>query len=185
MKLMQFAGNLALTSANPDDCAGLMQHFNSLQELTDWGGEGFRFPPRRLDFLQQLYKKDSQSFILSQPQGPVAFGQICQRFDRHHLARLLVLPQWRGQGLSQLLLLTLLARGQQQDNKKDFSLFVFKHNLRALHCYQSFGFTPAPQPGTPHPGLVFMQYSQLQANRLLQQMQPKLRLTATTVHCTT
>lgn len=185
MNFIQFSGALQLTAANTDDCAGLMQHFNSLQELTDWGGEGFRFPPRRLHFLQQLYKKDSQSFILSQPQGPVAFGQICQRFDRHHLARLLVLPHWRGQGLSQLLLLSLLARAEQQDSKKDFSLFVFKHNLRALRCYQSFGFTPAPQPGTPHPGLLFMQLSQTQAKTLLQQHQPNLRLTTTTVHWTT
>ncbi len=177
MNLIKFDWPLALTLASPDDCAGLMLHFNSLQELTDWGGEGFRFPPRRLEFLQQLYKKDSQSFMLSQPQGPVAFGQICQRFDRHHLARLLVLPQWRGQGLSQALLWSLIARGYQQDSQKDFSLFVFKHNLRAQHCYQTFGFTPAPQPATPHPGLLFMQLSQHQAKTMLQH-QPNISLTS-------
>ncbi len=64
MKLMQFAGNLALTSANPDDCAGSMQHFNSLQELTDWGGEGFRFPPRRSDFSVATVQKRQPKFYL-------------------------------------------------------------------------------------------------------------------------
>lgn len=159
---------LRLTQASIEDSASLMQHFDSLTELTDWGGEGFQFPPRRLQFLQQLYKSDSQSFILSQEQEMVAFGQICQRFGKHHLARLLVLPQYRGRGLSQSLLASLVLQGLQQDPQKDFSLFVFKHNEVALHCYQRFGFVEAPQPGTPHPGLRFMQFDRVQANLLLQ-----------------
>ncbi len=171
---------LQLTQASMEDCAGLMQYFDSLQELTDWGGEGFQFPPRRLQFLQQLYKSDSQGFILSQQQEMVAFGQICQRFGKHHLARLLVLPQYRGQGLSQSLLASLVIQGFEQNPQQDFSLFVFKHNQVAIHCYQRFGFVEAPQPGTPHPGLRFMQFDREQA-KLLRQQQSAMPSTVATL----
>lgn len=156
-----------LVSANTLDCGLLMQQFHSLTEVTDWGGEGFRYPLRRIEFLQQLYVADSQSFYLMHQQHAVGFGQLCQRFQKHHFARLLIFEEFRGRGWSKVLLIKLMQHAMKSDQTRDFSLFVFKHNAIARQCYLSCGFQPAPQPSHPHPGLEFMLLPQQRARQFI------------------
>lgn len=159
---------MQLRSALPEQVTNLGNWLPDQQAMDLWGGPGFSHPLRPLPFLQQLYLPGTQSYWLMQQQQAVAFGQLCDRFDRHHLARLLVAPSKRGQGLGKALVLALIQLGLNEHKQKDFSLFVHRHNQRALHCYQSLGFQFAAQPDYDNPSLYFMTMSQAQARQLLE-----------------
>lgn len=176
MQLNLVKSNYELGAADIDDCLAISRCFQSSAELSQWGGDGFVYPVNKLQFLHQLHKPDTESYRLMLGNTIVGFGQICDRFGKHHLARLLVLPGYRGKQLSYVLLLCLVARALQQNPKLDFSLFVFKHNQLAAHCYHQLGFKESKQPGTNNPDLIFMQLSNQEAKILLNtnpwQLQP-------------
>lgn len=172
-----------LVTASIDDCLDLSLCFNDLASITAWGGEGFVFPVQRQQFLLQLHRPDTTSYVFKHHSATVGFGQICQRFGKHHLARLLVLPDARGHRLSYALVLSLICRALQQNPKLDFSLFVFRHNTIAIHCYQQLGFRITAQPGPEHQGLYFMQLSAENAIQLLKARGWRFQLTSEFVSC--
>lgn len=157
-----------LKAATLDDCLALRAHFINLAEVTRWGGEGFQFPLQKHAFLQKLLLPDTQSFVLYRENQPVGFGQLCARFGRHHLARLLIFPRFRGQGLSQALLQGLLTFALAQNKRLEFSLYVFLTNEIAITSYLKAGFSPAEQPGPLRDDLAFMTLSPEQAQKYLQ-----------------
>jgi GNAT superfamily N-acetyltransferase len=159
--------SLYLKSATIDQQWQLRTVFRSGAELTQWGGEGFRYPLQRLQFLQHLHLPDTEAYVLVNQQDQViAFGQICNRFAKIHLARLLVLPDFRRQGLSQQLIAALISRGLTQWPKREASLFVFLDNTAAIKSYQRLGFKPATQPSAPRTDLYFMTLDHLQGEKL-------------------
>lgn len=172
-----------LTAASIDDCLEISQCFSDAAAITDWGGEGFLFPVQHQQFLLQLHRPDTSSYILKRQNQLVGFGQICQRFGKHHLARLLILPQSRGSRNSYILILSLICRALQQNRKLDFSLFVFRQNTIAIHCYQQLGFKFTAQPGPEHKGLYFMQLSFEDAIKLLKNNSWQFQLTSNAVYC--
>jgi len=172
-----------LSQASIDDCLELSLIFKDQATVTEWGGEGFVFPIQRQQFLLQLHKPDTHSYVLKRQGTLLGFGQICQRFGKHHLARLLISPDARGQRLSYILVLALISRAIHLYGKLDFSLFVFRHNRLAIHCYQQLGFHITSQPGPEHQGLYFMQLSYQQAVQLLADRGWQFRNTSDEVHC--
>lgn len=160
---------LTLQPAQPDTLLALMSLFQDAAQLQQWGGEGFMFPTRRPQFLSRLLLPDTQSFELLTPDGKlVGFGQLCDRFGCHHLARLLIVPSARGQGYAAVLIKQLIAAGFRENKHKAISLYVFADNKRALNCYQKLGFQPARQPAEPRADLLFMQLTNQAAHQLLQ-----------------
>jgi len=148
---------MRLSLATTAQQASLMRQFQSATAVKQWGGEGFRLPLQSKSFLEQLQLPDTQSFALwDQQDKMLAFGQVCNRFERIHLARLLVLPQFRGRQLSQSLISGLTAAGLQRWPGREASLFVFRNNHIALRCYQKLGFIPTKQPSTNRSDLHFM-----------------------------
>lgn len=148
---------MQLCHATTEQQWSLAEQFNDVAALTQWGGEGFRFPPRHTEFLQQLQLPDTQSYVLlDERKNLMAFGQLCDRFDRLHLARLLVLPDYRGQRLSGPLICALLAAGLQLWPERQASLYVFRNNQPALRSYLRLGFTETRQPGAYRADLMFM-----------------------------
>lgn len=158
----------SLRPALPAQAVQLGRWLPNQAALELWGGDGFHYPLQNLAFLQQLYLPKTQSFWLIDQQQAVAFGQLCDRFNRHHLARLLVAPSKRGQGFGKALVLALLKKAQEDDSSKSFSLFVHRTNSRALNCYQSLGFQFSPQPGTENSSLYFMTLGVTEATHLLE-----------------
>jgi len=120
-----------------------------------------------MHFLQKLLLPDTESFVLIHNEQPVGFGQICDRFGRHHLARLIIFPSFRGQGLSQSLLQGLLLKALQENKRLEFSLYVFLTNEIAMNSYLKVGFSPAVQPGAVRDDLAFMTLSPQQAQSYL------------------
>jgi GNAT superfamily N-acetyltransferase len=172
-----------LSPASLDDCLEISRCFQDKASITEWGGEGFVFPVQQQQFLLQLHRPQTRCFVLKNESVAVGFGQICQRFGKHHLARLLVLPAARGQKLSYGLILSLIFEALQLNLKLDFSLFVFRHNTIAIHCYQQLGFQISKQPGPEHPGLYFMQLSYAKAIRLLENANWQFYYHAELMHC--
>ncbi|WP_337840406.1 GNAT family N-acetyltransferase [Rheinheimera sp.] len=160
--------SVQLRPALPEQVVNLGNWLPDQQAMDLWGGPGFSYPLRPLAFLQQVYLPETQSYWLMQQQQAVAFGQLCDRFDRHHLARLLVAPSKRSQGLGKKLILALLQLGLNEQKEKDFSLFVHRHNQRALNCYQSLGFQFTTQPDIENPSLYFMTMGQTEARQLVE-----------------
>lgn len=169
------SGTFRLSQASIEDCLYIARQFSSQTELTDWGGEGFIYPMKRQQFLQQLFKPQTRSYILSSNQT-CGFGQICERFDKHHLARLLICAPFRQKRYSYVLVLCLIQKALKQQNRLDFSLFVFKHNQAAIQCYQKLGFEIAPQPMAEHPSLYFMVLRYQKAQQIIAALPSALQI---------
>jgi len=147
---------LSLRRADTKQLWHLQSLFSSAAEVRQWGGEGFFYPLKHQQFLQQLQLADTAAFVLTNANSLLAFGQICNRFDKIHLARLLVLPAFRRQGVARPLVAGLLAQGLKQWPDRAASLYVYKTNKIAIQSYQRFGFQVGPQPAAHRADLHFM-----------------------------
>lgn len=150
-----------LVLASVAEMCQLRSWFGNADEQHSWGGDNFAYPCDELRFLQQLCRPGTQSYaLISSAQTDtdtelLGFGQLCDRFGCHHLARLVIRPDRRGQGLAKVLIYELIiqALGQQQRN---ISLYVHRHNSIAVHCYQQLGFVVSPPPEAENSRLYFM-----------------------------
>ena len=90
------------------------------------------------------------SFSLREPGGRLAaFGQVYDRDGRINLARLIVAPTMRGQGVGRRLVGLLMVAGARLLPLDEYSLFVYRDNEPALSCYRAMGFevTDCPVEG--------------------------------------
>ena len=127
--------------------------FSNHQEIYTWGGPNMTYPMPDEDFLNRLKAPHIDSFsLINENQELVAFGQYYMRLGKRHLGRLAVNPNFRGQGLSKILITKLLAQAENTQPNTDASLFVFKDNVVAYSCYQSLGFIETDYPEQPFPG---------------------------------
>lgn len=125
----------------------LMTWFDTREATTLWGGPKFRFPFSIASFHEDCHWPEMRSFALSGPDGSFsAFGQIYDRNERIHLARVAVRPDLRGQGVGKRLLENLLEIGPAILERDEYSLFVYRHNTAALECYRSVGFQVQAYP---------------------------------------
>lgn len=134
----------------------LQSWFASAQQQQSWGGDNFDYPCTELRFLELLCRPGTQSFsLLTQDDSFIGFGQICDRFACHHLARLAIKPELRGQGLAKTLIFELIIKALMQQ-QRTISLYVHRHNTIALRCYHSLGFNISPPPEQENQRLYFM-----------------------------
>lgn len=165
-----------LALANIAEMQQLQSWFHSADEQQSWGGDNFDYPCSELRFLELLCRTGTQSYsLLSIQDGAlIGFGQICDRFSCHHLARLVIAPDARGLGLAKVLIAELIIQALQQQ-QRTVSLYVHRHNTVAIRCYKKLGFIVSPPPEHESPRLYFMTLPVEQAlqcaNDYLQQSQ--------------
>lgn len=137
----------SLNTAQEADIDELMTWFPDAHAVDIWGGPRFRFPFDRETFYADCRWRDFSSFCLRNPGGEfAAFGQLGSRYNRSHLARLIVKPDLRGQGVGRKLLEMMIdVAGQQQDHA-EVCLFVYKDNVPAYQCYRALGFEVQEYP---------------------------------------
>ncbi|MBL4631221.1 MAG: GNAT family N-acetyltransferase [Paraglaciecola sp.] len=127
--------------------------FSNHQDIYTWGGPNMTYPMPDEDFFKLLTAEHLTSFcLLNDEQHLLAFGQYYRRLDRHHLGRLAVNPECRGQGLAKILITKILEQAYLTQPAKGASLFVFTDNTVAYKCYQSLGFIETEYPEQPFPG---------------------------------
>jgi ribosomal protein S18 acetylase RimI-like enzyme len=126
-----------------------MGWFSDKQTVAGWGGPAFRYPYTRETFHKDVRWRDMATYFLRDPsERMVAFGQFYNRIDRINLARLVVHPDVRGQGIGKRLIDELMMAARPLFSLAEFSLFVFRENIVALGCYKSMGFVIQDYPGS-------------------------------------
>lgn len=131
-----------------------IKHIDELQawvpEVRDrliWGGSDYACNDLkgRLKKDLQLAHKSRTRILLrvrknEQAIGHLQFVNIDRRNRAAHLARVLICPQLRGQGLGLLTIKSALNLAFNEIGLHRLSLFVFEENAIALQCYKRAGF---------------------------------------------
>lgn len=139
--------NWTLARSEQSDIDALMGWFSTAKDVSDWGGPKFRFPFTLESFQRDCHWPEMASFSLRDGTGQLcAFGQLYERNHRINLARLVVRPSRRRQGIGRRLVTMLMSVGTRLLPLDEFSLFVFRDNLPALKCYRSLGFEVRDYP---------------------------------------
>jgi len=136
-----------LEAPNDTDVDELMRWFPDARSVDQWGGPRFRFPFTPESFREDCRIDDIQTYCLRNPDGTMcAFGQVYDRHDRGHLARLITHPTMRRQGIGKRLLGMLSQAARQHSGHTQYSLFVYKDNEPAYRCYLAAGFVVEKYP---------------------------------------
>ena len=119
----------------------LMGWFKSHKATLDWGGPEFKYP-----FTPESFLNDSKLYelthvcLVNQAEELLAFGQCYERLQCCHLARLVIAPNQRGQGMVARLIQALAEQGKVDFNFFELSLFVMEDNVAARKAYEKLGF---------------------------------------------
>ncbi|WP_231758835.1 GNAT family N-acetyltransferase [Microbulbifer elongatus] len=147
-----------LSPFQQSDMPELMAWIDSEQACRVWAGSWFQYPFNQQTFSRDCRWQDMPTYVLRDDDGlMLAFGQYYKRLDCCHLARLIVSPRNRRQGLGAQLVVKLVAEGSRQLGLTRASLFVLKSNAGAQELYQSLGFRTCEYP-EPEPSLEICHY---------------------------
>jgi [ribosomal protein S18]-alanine N-acetyltransferase len=115
-----------------------------------WAGPLVPFPFTAAELPRLLAVSGGQSYCLAEgTASPVGFGQHrVRRPGAVHLARIIVAPAARGQGLGRLLCQLVIARAIEATSATEVTLFVFRDNIAALSLYSSLGFSAVEAEST-------------------------------------
>ncbi|MER8006703.1 GNAT family N-acetyltransferase [Streptomyces sp. NPDC094149] len=114
----------------------------SLTEVVMWcGGSEFPMPEETISGWQQ--GEDVEAYVLVEGERLFAYGELWfdAEEDEVELARLIVDPEVRGEGVGRELVRGLLARAVEA-GFDDVFMRVHPENDRALRCYSGAGFGP-------------------------------------------
>ncbi|MCP4300370.1 MAG: GNAT family N-acetyltransferase [Gammaproteobacteria bacterium] len=137
----------ALAAPRDADIDELMGWFPDTRSVDIWGGPRFRYPFTHDSFRTDCRLDEMLSYCLRDPDGAmVGFGQVYDRCDRGHLARLIIHPNMRRQGIGKRLIEMLVEAAQQSCGHNEYSLFVYRDNEPAFRCYLAMGFVLQDYP---------------------------------------
>ena len=140
-------GGWTLAPAVDADFDEVMTWFPDAESVDLWGGPRFRYPFTAATFREDCRVDLMVSYVLRTADGRLAaFGQSYVREGRGHLARLVSHPSLRGQGTGKQLIRMIIAALDDEHGYDEYSLFVYRHNLAAYHCYRSLGFRVVDYP---------------------------------------
>lgn len=132
---------------NDADIERLMSWFGDAAAVKLWSGPQFRYPFTKETFREDCKLSQFANYALKDDQGSLlGFGQIGERYERSHFARLVVNPLFRGQGCGRQLLQALVRQSALRDDCEECGLFVYRHNTAAKECYLAAGFEVVKYP---------------------------------------
>ena len=137
----------------------IMTWFPDKESVIRWGSPYTRYPLREETFYEDIYwDRISSRIALGEDGRLLGFGQFYPKLGRCHLARLVINPVFRGQGLGEEFVATLMKHGSERLDTEEFSLYVMSANKPAYNCYRNLGFNLAKYPhDDPHlDNCVFM-----------------------------
>ncbi|NTW86103.1 MAG: GNAT family N-acetyltransferase [Holophagaceae bacterium] len=135
----------ALRPARLDDLETILGWVWTPELLKRWGGPALTFPPRAEATWSEMEATPENAFALINPAGQlVGFGQALPRGASAHLARIIVAPGLRGQGVGRILCRRLILTALDLHRPREITLQVYPDNTAALSLYRSLGFVPIP-----------------------------------------
>lgn len=135
-----------LDTVASDDVDEVMSWFADAASVDIWSGPRFRFPFTRETFHEDCRWQEFATYCMHGNERLLAFGQLGQRYERAHLARLIAHPEMRGQGVGKQLIMLMLDKARESFDYSECGLFVYKYNKTAFHCYRSVGFEVQDYP---------------------------------------
>lgn len=135
-----------LRPARLDDLERVLSWAPDADAMRLWAGPTIGFPVSPEQLWDNLHHAPGAAFVLCVPPGGdvVGFGQVMSREDGFaHLARIIVAPSWRGQGLGRVLCTQLMSIAPTFLPVHAFSLYVYPENHRARTLYRTLGFADA------------------------------------------
>lgn len=136
-----------LVRATDDHVWEIMRWFPDQRSCRIWGGPEFRFPFTKTTFLEDTHSRELPSYVLVEPDDRLlGFGQYYLRVGRCHLGRLVVSPEYRGEGLGRRLIGDLVEVGARHLGVVECSLFVATDNTSAIRLYRKLGFVETQYP---------------------------------------
>ena len=139
------------------DLAAVAAWIGSAHDAALWAGERVGFPVALETLADAIEWEASERWAVTSDGALVAFGQLVPKPDgRRHLARLIVAPDRRGDGLGRLIASHLVDRAVAS-GAAALSLNVQADNPAAIALYGSLGFESAERPpGEPPSDALFM-----------------------------
>jgi len=134
-----------------------MTWFKDKQQFTDWAGPKVHYPFTPASFAQDLQINTINSFaMVDKDDTLIGFGQYYLRHNKCHLARLVISPNRRGEGLITPLIQHLQLDAKHSIGTIQSSLFVYQHNIAAIKAYQRLGFEVAQYPDDSMSACMYM-----------------------------
>jgi len=137
---------LGLRPPEAADYAALGAWVPDAESCARWAGPKLKFPFNAQQLPQLLKEPGAHSFVLSR--GPAEALGFCQFYVREegvaHLARIILAPAARGQGLASTMCTLLMEQAAQRVNAHSFTLRVYRDNHPALAVYEGLGFVAVP-----------------------------------------
>ncbi|MCZ8257225.1 MAG: GNAT family protein [Polaromonas sp.] len=128
------------------DYAAISTWVPDAESCARWAGPKLTFPFSPQQLPQLLAEPGAHSFVLSR--GHTEALGFCQFWVREpgvaHLARIILAPSGRGQGLAAKLCRLLMAEAVRAVDVKAFTLRVYRDNHPALATYEGLGFVTVP-----------------------------------------
>jgi ribosomal protein S18 acetylase RimI-like enzyme len=144
--MRQNGTSIQLRAATGADLRIAASWITSARECEQWTGPRVGFPVDVDALLRTIDFSSGSSFALADPFQLIGFGQLLRKASaRGHLARLIVNPARRGEGLGEFLVRRLLATARDASFHR-VSLNVAEGNGRALSLYTKLGFRDAARP---------------------------------------
>lgn len=140
------ASSPKLRRAIPVDAGVALSWSPSAEALRRWSGWNTRFPATAESLWEDVATAGYTTFALeSTTDGMVGFGQVRFREGKFgHLARVIVSPDHRGQGLGRILCTALMREAITMNPAIEaYSLYVYDTNRTAISLYLSLGFADA------------------------------------------
>jgi ribosomal protein S18 acetylase RimI-like enzyme len=143
--------NIELIDAQPAHYGLILSWFSNKRQFEHWAGPSLGFPSGADELQRGLQKGDYKSFALVNnsdhgEQVLLGFGQIQFWPNRAHVGRLVIAPEYRGKGLSYVLVNLLIEQAVALQKIQLVSLFVYNSNTAAKTSYKNLGFVESAYP---------------------------------------
>lgn len=147
---------MELVATTQEQFRQLMRWIPDRRSCEFWASPAFPYPFTEATFMEHV-RPDLPSFsLMGDDEELLGFGQYYLRAGRCHLARLVISPFRRGQGLGAFLVRGLCRCGGQELGVQECSLFVLPDNAPAQRLYRRLGFAEATYPGETPPYGIYM-----------------------------
>jgi ribosomal-protein-alanine N-acetyltransferase len=151
---------LQLRPAADQDLMEIMSWIPDKASCRLWGGPMIRFPFTLESLKKDMQYQEDNTFSLVNAEGTLlGLGQLLEKPDKRiHLARIIVSPDHRGQGIGLNLCRSLMEAGKKRHGESEFSLNVYVENSTAKNLYIKLGFKDHEPPSefTEDASVVYM-----------------------------
>jgi ribosomal protein S18 acetylase RimI-like enzyme len=149
---IQVNSDIKLKAAANGDFAAVASWFEPVTKaqktglVRQWAGPNTPNPLTVPLLANYIASGNYHSYVLIAQSNIVGFGQFQLVKERVHLARLIIKQEYRGQGLAKRLLSELIELAQAHIKVREVSLFVYADNIKAIKCYETYGFAESATP---------------------------------------